>query len=284
MNVVYANLKRTENPNVILFRHPIDTELDSLFDFVKPEASRLIKFDCDETSLAEDECYYVQLTDEQLNELGQAYVLNNNSTAELNTNGYNRQYQDIHTIYRVDEHGISFKRITKNNLISSNVISCLDDGPKFEKPTNKIALDEKVDLYLDTREKKLYFRNYKTAASITSILSEYYIEATQEETNEILESDIFDIAELDTHNIGQRNRKKIAYATKELNIDLSDANTIQKIKSYAHVFGMDDIFQNGKLKITNNSDLTKALDVITGRIFKNGITDDPMKATSMKKL
>ncbi|MEO5690910.1 MAG: hypothetical protein ABIQ64_01865, partial [Candidatus Saccharimonadales bacterium] len=112
----------------------------------------------------------------------------------------------------------------------------------------------------------------------------YYRSATQNEVDEWLDPSLFDIdSQFDTFAVSVPNRKKMLFATEELKIDLSDAETVERISNSAALHAPKMLFINGKFNIKKNSDITEALTVITGAYYQNSITGDLMIAGSSKK-
>jgi hypothetical protein len=56
------------------------------------------------------------------------------------------------------------------------------------------------------------------------------------------------------------------------------------MNEYADKYERVGVFENSRIKICSNAQLTEALDVISGSFYTNEITDDVMKATATKKL
>jgi hypothetical protein len=131
---------------------------------------------------------------------------------------------------------------------------------------------------------RAYFKSFRTAARIVRVLNEFFEEATQQHAEEALAFDVFNIAEFDVADISPKNRKRLARIQGDFDIDLSDSGTVKRINDYADRYERVDVFENGRIKICSNAELTDALDVISGVFYKNEITNDVMKATSAKKL
>ncbi len=283
MSVIYAKLKRNENPTVILFgEQQSEPALEQLFNPVSLDNS--IEYDCNGIQLTDDEVFHVDLSEEQWSKVQAVFQTNNTSTADLNNSGYSDQYGNIDVIYRVTDEAIAFKKIYAFHLVGHRGFVAWGDRPSFIAPTDKVSIDGRNDLYIDKTTKRAYFKSFTQASRVASVLLEFYFEATEQETTDVLANDIFDVSELDIAEVKQRNRKRIALITNELGIDLSDAGTVTKIKAYADKYSLGDVFNDDKLKVASNTELTKALDVISGAFYKNEITDDVMKATATKKI
>ena len=116
------------------------------------------------------------------------------------------------------------------------------------------------------------------------MLNDFFEETTQQHAEEALAFDVFNIAEFDVADVSPRNRKRLARIKGDLDIDLDDSRTVTRMSEYADKYERVGVFENSRIKICSNAQLTEALDVISGCFYTNEITDDVMKATSTKKL
>jgi hypothetical protein len=116
------------------------------------------------------------------------------------------------------------------------------------------------------------------------VLNDFYEETTQQHAEEALAFDVFNVAEFDVAEVSPKNRKRLARIKGDLDIDLSDTVTVTRINEYADKYERTDVFENSRIKICSNAELTEALDVISGSFYTNEVTNDVMKATSTRKL
>ena len=283
MSVIYAKLKRDENPNVILFNEDqVDEKLNHLF--APPGLKNSIEYDCYGPQSLNDEIFHVDLSNDQWLKIQDVYETDNERAANLNSSGYLDQYVNIDVIYRVTHGAISFKKIRPSQIASQQGSLEWGDRPVFEAPSEKVLIDPPVDLYIDKSEKRAYFKSFRNASRIARVLNDFYEETTQQHAEEALAFDVFNIAEFDVADVSPRNRKRLARIKGDLDIDLADASTVTRINEYADKYERVDVFENSRIKICSNAELTEALDVISGSFYKNEITYDVMKATSTKKL
>jgi hypothetical protein len=115
-------------------------------------------------------------------------------------------------------------------------------------------------------------------------LKEFFDDTTQQHAEEALAFDLFNISEFDVADVSPRNRKRLARIKGDFDIDLDDSTTVTRINQYADKYERTDVFENKRIKICSNAELTEALDVISGAFYTNEVTDDVMKATATKKL
>ncbi|MEY3784070.1 MAG: hypothetical protein RLZZ230_392 [Candidatus Parcubacteria bacterium] len=283
MSVIYAKLKSDEKPTVILFNEDqADEKLSYLFN--PPGLANSIKYDCYGPQSLDNEIFHVDLSNDQWLKIQDVYETDNGRASNLYNTGYSDQYANIDVIYCVTNGAMSFKKIRPSQIASQIGTLEWGDRPVFEAPSSKVLIDPSVDLYINKSSKRAYFKSFKTAARIARVLNDFYEETTQQHAEEALAFDIFNISEFDVADVGPKNRKRLARIKGDLNIDLSDASTVTRISEYADKYERVGIFENNRIKITSNAQLTAALDVISGSFYENEITGDVMRATSTQKL
>jgi len=283
MSVIYAKLKRDEIPNVILFNEDqVDEKLNKLF--APPGLKNSIEYDCYGPQSLNDEIFHVDLTNEQWLKIQDVYETDNAKASYLTNADYADQYTGIDIMYRVTNDSISFKNIRPSQIALQLGYMQWGKRPAFEEPSEKILIDPLVDLYIIKSSKRAYFKSFRTASQIARVLNEFFDDTTQQHAEEALAFDVFNIAEFDVADVSPKNRKRLARIKGDFDIDLDDSATVTRIKDYADRYEMVDVFENGRIKICSNAELTQALDVISGVFYKNEITNDVMKATSTKKL
>jgi len=283
MSVIYAKLKRDEIPNVILFNEDqVDEKLSLLF--TPPGLKNSIEYDCYGPQSLNDEIFHVDLLNDQWQKIKDVYETDNSRAAHLDNSGYADQYANIDVIYRVTSDAISFKNIRPSQLALQQGSLEWGDRPVFEAPSEKVLIDPPVDLYINKASKRAYFKSFRNASRIAWVLKEFFDDATQQHAEEALAFDVFNIAEFDVTEVSPRNRKRLARIKGDLDIDLDDSRTVTRISEYADKYERTDVFENNRIKICSNAELTEALDVISGSFYTNEVTDDVMKATSTRKL
>jgi hypothetical protein len=283
MSVIYAKLKREESPNVILFNEDqVDDKLSHLF--TPPGLKNTIEYDCYGPQTLNDEIFHVDLTNDQWQKIKDVYANDNSRAANLENTGYADQYANIDVIYSVTNSGISFKKIRPSQIALQIGTLEWGDRPVFVPPSEKVLIDPLVDLYINKSSKRAYFKSFRTAARIAKVLNDFYEETTQQHAEEALAFDVFNIAEFDVADVSPRNRKRLARIKGDLDIDLDDSVTLTRINEYADKYERKDVFENKRIKICSNAELTEALDVISGSFYTNEVTNDVMKATSTRKL
>jgi len=283
MSVIYAKLKREEVPTVILFNEEqVDAKLSHLF--TPPGLKNSIEYDCYGPQSLNDEIFHVDLSTEQWQKIKDVYATDNAKAAHLDNSGYGDQYARVDVIYSVTNTAVSFKKIRPSQIALQ--IGTLEWGerPVFVAPSEKVLIDPLVDLYIDKSKKRAYFKSFRTAAQIARVLNEFFDDITEQHAEEALAFDVFNIAEFDMADVSPRNRKRLARIKGDFDIDLDDSVTVTRMNEYADKYERVGVFENSRIKICSNAELTEALDVISGSFYTNEITDDVMKATSTRKL
>jgi len=283
MAVIYAKLKREENPTVILFNEDqVDDKLSHLF--TPPGLKNSIEYDCYGPQSLNDEIFHVDLSNEQWQKIKDVYATDNGKAAHLDNSGYGDQYANIDVIYSVTSGAISFKKIRPSQIAVQIGTLEWGDRPVFGVPSEKVLIDPSVDLYINKSTKRAYFKSFRSASRIAKVLNDFFEETTQQHAEEALAFDVFNIAEFDVADVSPKNRKRLARIKGDLDIDLDDSRIITRMSEYADKYERVGVFENNRIKICSNVELTEALDVISGSFYTNEITDDVMKATATRKL
>jgi hypothetical protein len=281
MSVIYAKVKSDTIPNVILFNEDqVDDKLSALF--TPPGLKNSIKYDCYGPQSLDDEIFHVDLSNDQWLKIQDVYETDNGRAANLPNSGYADQYVHIDVIYRVTNDAISFKKIRPSQIALQQGSLQWGDRPVFEAPSEKVLIDPPTDLYITKSSRRAYFKSFRNASRIARVLNDFFEETTQQHAEEALAFDIFNIAEFDVANVGPKNRKRLARIKGDLNIDLDDSATVTRIREYADKYEREGVFENNRIKIRSNAQLTEALDVISGSFYENEITGNLMKATAAK--
>lgn len=282
--VIIAYIKNSDEPNTLLFAD--DAKRDEVLTlFVDPHLDmKKIAYD-GKSALANDECYEVSLSQNSREAIDSQFVTLWSQVSGLSD--YDPADHDgtaMRAMYSFDGKKLIFKRISKSQQLHDSKIISLDGEPTITPLINVMAIDDKVDAVYDTQTHKFYFTDFQAAKAVFGTLEVYYRSATQNEVDEWLDPSLFDIdSQFDTFAISVPNRKKMMFATEELKIDLTDAETVERISSSAALHAPKMLFINGKFNIKKNADITEALTVITGSYYQNSITGDLMIAGSSKK-
>ena len=281
--VIIAYTKNADESNTLLFADdPKRDEVVSLFVDPHTEMTK-IPYD-GKYVLNTDECFEVNLSQNSMETIDGQFVTLWAQVGGLSDYDPTEQISPIRCIYTFDGEKLIFKRVAKSQQLHDSKIISLDGEPKVTENINVMAIDDTVDAVYDTRTHKFYFTDFHAAKAVFGTLEVYYRSATQNEVDEWLDPSLFDIdSQFDTFAISVPNRKKMIFASEELNIDLTDGETVERIGTYAGQHAPKMLFINGKFNIKKNADITEALTIITGAYYQNAITGDLMIAGSSKK-
>lgn len=284
MNKIFGYIKRDEDPNVLLFTSDVKrAEVVALFAD-RFDGLELIDYD-NEHVLEDDECWTVELSDTQFEVLKQQYVTDLESTTNHNPSTIRSADGNMRALYLVEETQVVFKCISKRQYMRDSSILSLDGEPRVTDLHNILAVDAQVDAVLEIDTQKLRFRNFNSAKQLFPFVIEFYRSATQAEVDQWLGAPLFEVDEnFATAKVGAANRKKIAFALKELAIVLDEAQTAQRIKTHAANHAIAGLFDGDKFNLATNKDVTEMMRIVTGAYHTNPITDDPMLARSAYKV
>lgn len=283
-SVIVAYIKRPKDSNTLLFTD--DARQDDVEKLFKDPFASKKKVDYDNNHvLADDECWEVPLSEGARDALKRQYVLSLDEARDLNENAReDDSTNDIKTIYKVDEKKVIFKHISKSNYLRGGQVVSLQSKPKTTEMQDVLMISPEVHAVYNTQTNRFYFSDFQKAKHVFGRLEVVYRSATQNDVDEWLDPSVFNVDDdFDTFSISTPNRKKMAYASQELGINLEDAELLGRLSKYAVRHGKGGLFENGKFNIHTNADVTEALRIITGAYYENEITGDVMIASSAKK-
>lgn len=279
-----AKLKNNQHVKIFIDENYIN---NNLWFYNFPNINNPIAYNPDIT-VEEDEIFFVELTDEQKNEMLSDFLLMVNNSWEFNII-VKDDYENIDIIYLVtDESKIIFTKIIKSYYVRNTKILDFDTNlwPQIKEQANTVSISWFPELYFDWIN-KLYFKNYWRAKTIFRWLSDFYKLATAQEKNDFLSSDFFMTDKnIQTFSIWERNLRKISYLIEERNIDLSNNELRQKYLDYARQYIELDIkiTTDWKLKFDNNKDVSNILNLLEEHFYTTPITCEKREINSSKKI
>lgn len=170
-----------------------------------------------------------------------------------------------------------FQPISKSYYVNKPWISLLD--LKLEKDNPIITINNCPDVLYNKSTDILYFKKLSTANRIFKGLDQLYREATADETQEFLDSDILNVSSsYTTQKVSIPNRRKIALIKDTL--DKYDDIEKQAIYDYTRDYGQVT-YQNGKFNIDTDEDLKFVLWGIEQRYYTTPIGGEKRVANSV---
>ena len=282
---------RLNNNNTVLVFGDSDEEnlheITNTFKFPNISEEKTIQFEIGK-GLASDEWFYLELDDEEQEQMNDSYL----SVATSST-GYNKitpdEYDKLSCFYLISENkkDIIFNRITRKFCIESKTFIKIDiGGPIITKSKNSIEFNSFVDAFWNNDNKTLYFKKFKTIKPLFDGIEKYYRSATSEEVQQFLNNDFFTVStDFKAAKVGSRALRNIAIIIDEENIEFSKKEVRSAYTNYANTFEEYGVtIDNGKFKITTPADLTKVISVLQQRLYKAPITGEDRVADHTKKI
>ncbi len=272
------NAKLKDNTHVKIFSSEQDLEKINFYSTPNIDEEKGIDYKNNFTvKLEKDERFFVNLNQEQINEMIEEYKNSITWSWELN-NIIKDDYDNIDTWYLIDDNKLIFTKIIKSYFIkSTKILWFWDYWPEIIEQENYITFNGQVDVYFDGID-KLYFKSYARAKSIFNWLSEFYRSANQEEVNTFLENNFFEVKDnFNKEKLGDRLLKNIAEIVDKRNINFSDPIVRTQYNNYANTFLWTSvkISQEWKFEIEKNNDLTNVVKLLQGHYYLDYM--DPTK-------
>lgn len=249
--------------------------------YKKPIIDSEKEFDAN-LKIEDDEWFYIQLSDEQKEEMLWDYFKSINWSGSTNLISIS-DYEKIKALYFIEKEdqniNILFSKVFPKQKIQSSDYIVIDWDPSLKKRLNSIDINWTINAYWNWE--KLYFKNYKTIMSLFPWISDFYITATPEQKDSFLENGFFNIKK--QIKVWERNLKRIAYILKEKNIDFTNNEIREKYKKYSERYEKDLVFDSdNKVDIEDNINLTTAIQVIEEHFYRSEITWEPREAEHSK--
>lgn len=174
-----------------------------------------------------------------------------------------------------------FQKVSPKQLIRKKYFT-LTDEPTFYEKAPIIVIDDYPDAIYVKADDTLYFKNLSAITGIFRGIDILYREATQEETEEFLESNFIQLEDdFSAENVKKANRKRIALAMETL----QTFNRRQKrqiftyIREYCQDLNFDEDAEN--FSVSSEDDLKKLLYGIEQRYYTTRIGNEKRLANSI---
>lgn len=177
-----------------------------------------------------------------------------------------------------------FQKITPSLIVNKKWFK-LSGEPVLENQSPIVVINEIPDaIYIKSKD-TLYFKKISSLTSIFKGIIELYKEATQQETEEFLESDFIKLEEnYNASKVKTANRKRIALAMETFGeFDAKQKSTIfSYIKDYCVNLPFDK--KSSKFNIKNEEELKYLLWGIEQRYYTTPVGKEKMVANSVSKV
>lgn len=273
-----AKLKGKTGQHQILMND--NNELNSINFYKAPNIIEAVLYD-PERKRQQNEWYYVELTDDQKQEMISPYLSKAESSADLNRSTKD-DYQNIESVYRILDPDIIFTRITDGYKIENKMFLNFHDTGHATLETQKcaIAFNGVPDAYFDG-DRRLYFRDFSKIRVLFDGIEVFFREATRSEKEAFLKKDLFDVDQnLTPDIIGQRASLQIAAILNDNSINLDDQESHEKIFSSIDKYPEASVVLSdlGKIYIRDNKELTRVLNLLSSRYYTSDITGKKMES------
>ena len=178
-----------------------------------------------------------------------------------------------------------FQKITPSQYLRKRWFK-ISDNPTIEKNSPIIIIKDHPDAIYGVEEDTLYFKKLTTISSIFPGISELYKEATQEETEEFLDSDFINLKNgYNAGRVGPANRKRIAMAVATFQSfdDSQKATIFDYIKEYCEEeLPYDD--EAKQFSVSDEEGLKQLLWGIEQRYYTTRVGDERRVANSVSRI
>lgn len=144
------------------------------------------------------------------------------------------QFSKIAYILAIQGEDFYFQKVTPSLYIKKKIIG-FGEIVEVETNNNRLAINEQPDAIYLKQADTLIFRNLATITSIFKGIDELYREATQQETENFLQSEFINLKDsYNTDKVSKGNRKRIALAMDSLAqmADQDKVNILAYINDY----------------------------------------------------
>lgn len=179
-----------------------------------------------------------------------------------------------------DDSYFFFQKLSSQGIIRKKWFKLSDPSLITDEPI--LTINNIPDAVFDRETDVLYFRSLSTISSIFKGIDILYREATQEETETFLQSEMISLGnDFNATKVKTANRKRIAIAMDTFNrmTDENKRNIGQYIREYCVELNFDE--DNRTFSISNEDELKKLLYGIDQRYYTTPVTAEKRLANSV---
>lgn len=189
-------------------------------------------------------------------------------------------FSKIDFIFVKNNNEIFFQKLTKAKLATKKSIMFLGEAYEYKSDSEAIVINNIPDAIYCCETDILYFRKLEPIVGIFKGISELYIEATDEETEQFLQNDFIELRNgYGSVNVKTANRKRIALAKETL----SNLNEEEKrnIFNYIGEYCPDLKTENNTFSVGNEEELKMVLYGIEQRFYTTLVGSEKRIANSV---
>lgn len=177
------------------------------------------------------------------------------------------------------------QKFTKGNYVRKKWFSWKGDAVEYFEEDGLVYISPEPNCIYDTQTKQIYFKDIAKAYSVFGALRLDYKEATDAETQQMLNIELVKTVDFSVSDVGVSNRKRITSILKKYqNYDQVKKNTL-------HQYIRDNVGENlvfdqadGKFVIKNDTDLKLLLYGIQQRFYQPPLEKEVQVATATTEL
>ncbi|NGM71636.1 hypothetical protein [Sphingobacterium sp. SGL-16] len=196
----------------------------------------------------------------------------------------NLQYNLVKYFCAFQDDYFCFQKFVYSNIITKKWIS-LSGEPEIKTDHPILIIKSVPDAIYKISNDTLYFKNLSDVKSIFPEIIELYKEATDEETEQFLNSEFISLSDgFETSRVNTANRKRIAMAIETLN-NLEEEHKVQ-IHNYIREYCPELEFseENNQFSIGNENHLKNLIFGIEQRFYTTIVGNERRLANSISKL
>lgn len=188
-----------------------------------------------------------------------------------------------------NKHKLNIQTITKRNFITSKTLLGFKvDSLEIKEQKDELEFKDSIDVIIDEESQKIYFKNFSDLKKIDNVFIELYMEATEEEQKEFVDSvNTFKDFNIDDTKLKllTTNLKKLKYAldngmvTDVLSRKTRVNDYIKKYKSQLELKKTKGVYN-----LSTNKHITSLLKVIYENFYEGEITGRKLESNSSKVL
>jgi hypothetical protein len=242
------------------------------------------EFDPNEKAVT-DEWYSIALEDDDLNIVSRYLVKDEDATLDE----YSLHDQNPVAVFEyADDDYLVFREITPKMVFRTRILFVLNGNVNIIRPDDlnkkgSFVVDEHPTAIYDVKKRRIIFQNFRRITKIFVGIDKFYREASEEDINQFKKKMVALIEFSNEFKIGTRNLSLIAQILDDEKP--LDKSHIKQIYKFADKFPLKLTFEKGKpLHVSSDKELNSVLKLLQGWYYMNPITEEPMEASSAKRL
>ena len=182
-------------------------------------------------------------------------------------------------------HRYYIQKFTRGNYLKKKWFAWNGDAVEYCEQEGLVYVNPVPNCIYDNQEHRMYFKDISKAYSVFDNLKVDYRTATNDETTQMLESDIIQAVDFDASNVGVSNRKRITSVLSKYNEYPQDKKLT--LKQYIRDKVGDNLQYDevaGKFVVRNDTQLRLLLYGIQQRLYQQPLVEETQVATASTSL